>query len=79
VDNPEFILKRKIEMILEEKYPEYSSKYNLVTFNEDVPYSEAMRRGRAQDELLLKYCKGKEGMEEVDFEEVKIKMINIKG
>ncbi|HLF65014.1 MAG TPA: NAD(P)/FAD-dependent oxidoreductase [Saprospiraceae bacterium] len=69
VDNPEFILKRKIEMLLEEKYPSYSSKYNLVAFNEDVPYSEAMRRGRAQDEFLLEYCKGKM-IEEVDLEEV---------
>lgn len=70
VDNPGFILKRKIEMILEEKYPSYSSKYNLVTFNEDVPYSEAMRRGHAQDDFLMEYCKGKKGIEEVDVEEV---------
>ena len=49
VDNPAFILKRKLEMQLEREHPEYSSKYNLVTFNEDTPYSEARRKGRNQD------------------------------
>jgi kynurenine 3-monooxygenase len=41
VDNPNFIAKRKIEMLLENKYPGYASKYNLVTFCENVPYSQA--------------------------------------
>lgn len=70
VDNPEFILKRKIEMVLEERYPNYSSKYNLVTFNEHVPYSEAMRRGRAQDEYLLNLCKKQQSFEDVNIEEL---------
>ncbi len=71
VDNPEFILKRKIEMILEERYPEYSSKYNLVTFNEDIGYKEAMERGHAQDAWLLEYVRGKNGVSEGDVEEVR--------
>lgn len=75
VDNPEFILKRHIEMILEERYPAYSSKYNLVTFNEHVPYSEAMRRGRAQDAFLLDYCRGKDTIDDVDLEEVMRKLL----
>jgi kynurenine 3-monooxygenase len=70
VDNPEFILKRKIEMALEEKYPSYSSKYNLVTFNEHVPYSEAMRRGHAQDAYLLDLCKTQQNIENVEMEEL---------
>lgn len=46
--------KRKIEMALEESFPEdYSSKYSLVTFNEDIGYREAMLRGRAQDKAIL--------------------------
>lgn len=78
VDNADFILKRKIEMLLEEKYPSYSSKYNLVTFNEDVPYSEAMRKGHAQDALLLEYCRGKESMDDVNIDEVQKLLNNIK-
>ncbi len=46
--------KRKIEMALENTFPEdYSSKYSLVTFNEDIGYREAMLRGRAQDKAIL--------------------------
>lgn len=56
VDNPNFIAKRKIEMQLEKKYPGYASKYNLVTFCENTPYSEASQRGHAQDDWLMNYC-----------------------
>ncbi|MCF7567259.1 FAD-dependent monooxygenase [Sabulilitoribacter arenilitoris] len=46
--------KRKLEMALEENFPnEYSSKYALVTFNEDIGYREAMLKGRAQDKAIL--------------------------
>ena len=56
VDNPDFKKKRSLEMELEQNYPEYYSKYSLVTFNENIPYAEAMRKGREQDALLLKIC-----------------------
>ena len=78
VDNPEFIMKRKIEMILEEKYPSYSSKYNLVTFNEHVPYSEAMRRGHAQDTFLLDFCKTQQNVEDVNIEELARSLQSVK-
>ena len=46
--------KRKIEMALENQFPnDYSSKYSLVTFNEHIGYREAMLRGRAQDKAIL--------------------------
>ncbi len=55
VANPLFKKKRAIEMALEENFPtEYFSKYSLVTFNEQIGYHEAMTKGRAQDEALLK-------------------------
>lgn len=54
VANPIFQEKRKIEMALEKNFPEdYSSKYSLVTFNEDIGYREAMLKGRAQDKAIL--------------------------
>lgn len=52
--NPLFQQKRKLEIAFEENFPtEYSSKYSLVTFNENISYSEAMKRGRAQDKAIL--------------------------
>jgi len=54
VANPVFQQKRKIEMALEQHFPNnYFSKYSLVTFNEDIGYREAMLRGRAQDKAIL--------------------------
>lgn len=54
VSNPLFKEKRKIEMALEKNFPsDYFSKYSLVTFNEDIGYDEAMKRGRAQDKAIL--------------------------
>ncbi len=47
--------KRKLEMALEKTFPNaYSSKYALVTFNEDISYREAMLKGRAQDKAIIK-------------------------
>ena len=56
VDDADFMLKRKIETELEFEYPDYYSKYSLVTFRADVPYARAMHQGRAQDDLLLSWC-----------------------
>jgi kynurenine 3-monooxygenase len=53
-----FQAKRKLELQFETEFPsEYSSKYSLVTFNENIPYSEAMKRGRAQDKAILNLLK----------------------
>ncbi len=49
-----FQKKRKLETAFEAEFPnEYFSKYSLVTFKEDLPYSEAKRQGRAQDKAIL--------------------------
>jgi kynurenine 3-monooxygenase len=54
VNNAIFRVKRNLELALEKNFPnEYSSKYSLVTFNEDIGYREAMLRGRAQDKAIL--------------------------
>ena len=46
--------KRNLEMALEKNFPnDYSSKYALVTFNENIGYNEAMLIGRAQDKAIL--------------------------
>ena len=57
VDDVAFMRKRKIEMQLEQLFPDYYSKYSLVTFQPNLPYEQAMKRGRKQDELLLEMCK----------------------
>ncbi|RSK42021.1 FAD-dependent oxidoreductase [Mangrovimonas spongiae] len=54
VNHPNFREKRNLEMAFEKDFPnEYSSKYSLVTFNENIGYRDAMLRGRAQDKAIL--------------------------
>lgn len=75
VNDPAFQMKRKLEMQLEQTYPEYYSKYSLVTFKPDMPYAEAMRKGREQDEKLLAMCAGVDDVEDLDKEEVLRKVL----
>src|SRR5690606_14811701 len=54
VNHANFREKRTLEMAFEKEFPnDYSSKYSLVTFNENMGYREAMLRGRAQDKAIL--------------------------
>ena len=56
VDDAAFMRKRKIEMQLEQAFPDYYSKYSLVTFQPKLSYEQAMKQGRKQDQLLLQMC-----------------------
>jgi len=69
VSQVDFIQKRILEMKMEQTYPDYYSKYALVTFREDLSYQEAMNLGRKQDDLLLKLCKNRKA-EEMNLDEV---------
>ena len=56
VADPVFQRKRELETKLEQTYPDYFSKYSMVTFREDLPYAIAKEKGNAQDALLMKIC-----------------------
>jgi kynurenine 3-monooxygenase len=56
VADPVFIRKRELETKLEHNFPDYFSKYSMVTFREDMPYSVAKERGNAQDRFLMDVC-----------------------
>ncbi|MDO5979931.1 FAD-dependent oxidoreductase [Flavivirga spongiicola] len=76
VANPIFQKKRKLEMALEENFPdEYSSKYSLVTFNEDINYHEAMTRGRAQDKAILNMIADRDISSTFDMTKEELKII----
>jgi kynurenine 3-monooxygenase len=77
VDDQDFIKKRKLEMELEQKYEDYYSKYSMVTFQPDLPYSSAMKLGRKQDELLLKIC-GKTDPSPLNLDEVMQQILSLR-
>ena len=57
VGDPIFQKKKSLESRLEKLFPNYYSKYALVTFRPDVSYHQAMTLGRKQDDLLIELCK----------------------
>jgi kynurenine 3-monooxygenase len=53
VADPDFLLRKKIEAKLHELYPEkWIPLYSMVTFNENIRYSEAYRTGMRQDKIM---------------------------
>lgn len=70
VADPVFQRKRELETRLEQQYPDYFSKYSLVTFREDMPYSEAQRRGNEQDRILMEICSAVDDIRELDLDDV---------
>jgi kynurenine 3-monooxygenase len=51
-----FLLQKKIEAVLHEKYPnEWIPAYSLVTFSPQVRYSEALARGRRQEAIMQEF------------------------
>ena len=53
VADPEFLLRKKIEAKLHELYPKkWIPLYAMVTFNENIRYSEAYRAGKKQQSIM---------------------------
>jgi len=74
VADPVFIKKRKLETKLEQLYPDYFSKYSMVTFRADLPYSYAEKQGNKQNELLMAICSKTEDIETIDTDAVMAKI-----
>jgi len=68
--DPVFQRKRELETKLEQTYPDYFSKYSMVTFREDLPYAVAKEKGNAQDLLLMDICSKVESLNELDLDQV---------
>ncbi len=68
--DPIFQRKRELETKLEQTFPDYFSKYSMVTFREDLPYSVAQKKGNAQDRLLMDICSKVSDSSEVELSEV---------
>lgn len=55
VQDTTFVIKRKLDLALEQTFEDYHSKYALVTFQEDIPYHLAMQKGHCQDDYLMQF------------------------
>ncbi len=64
VADPAFLLQKKIEAGLHDKYPEqWVPAYSQVTFSPHIRYSEALQRGQMQEEIMQQVMKT-EGIED---------------
>jgi kynurenine 3-monooxygenase len=72
-----FQKKRELETKLEQTFPDYFSKYSMVTFQADLPYLTAKEKGNAQDKLLMEICANVKNVSELDLNEVFDKVKNL--
>ena len=70
VADPVFQRKRELETTLEQTYPNYFSKYSMVTFREDLPYSVAKEKGNLQDRFLMEICRDVSDVKTLDLDSV---------
>ncbi len=68
--NPNFLKVRQLEHILENQYPDYHSKYSMVTFHPEISYSEAQKIGNYQNDTLMAICKKVKSIEDLKIEEL---------
>jgi len=67
VAQPQFQLKKKVEQVLLQRFPQsFIPKYSMVTFHR-VPYSIAMTRGRTQDGILDELCSAIANPDDLDW------------
>ena len=67
VADPRFLLRKKVELALEGKYPQiFVPKYAMVTFHR-IPYATALRRGLLQDRILTELCDSINRVEDLDW------------
>ncbi|NBV13097.1 MAG: FAD-dependent monooxygenase [Sphingobacteriia bacterium] len=68
VAHPEFLLRKKVEQQLEQRYPQhFISRYALVSFS-TIPYHIAQEKGAVQDRLLDQLCANITEVSQVNWE-----------
>lgn len=78
VADPAFLLQKKIEARFSNKYPHlWTPAYSLVTFSPDVRYSEALRRGNAQQLIMDDVMALENIADKWDSEEVENRMMEM--
>lgn len=70
VNDAEFQRMRRLEYILENTYPNYHSKYSMVTFHPEISYSEARDKGNRQNQYLLQLCLENEDISQLNHQAI---------
>jgi kynurenine 3-monooxygenase len=71
VGDARFLLRKKVEALLEKEFPEiYKSRYGMVTYT-TIPYETAQRIGKIHDIILEKICSEIQVIEDISIPKVK--------
>lgn len=69
VADENFLLKKRVEKLIEKKFPFYISRYSQVVHTL-TPYKEAQDNGKIQDEMLTRLCENISNESELNWEDV---------
>jgi kynurenine 3-monooxygenase len=68
VADPHFLLKKKVEHALQQKFSDiFIPKYSMVTFHR-LPYALALEKGKIQDRILEELCRSISSVQELDWQ-----------
>jgi kynurenine 3-monooxygenase len=68
VADSRFLFRKRVELALEQRYPQlFVPKYAMVTFHR-IPYSVALARGAVQDRMLAELCESIDRVEDLDWD-----------
>ncbi|MBI4946007.1 MAG: FAD-dependent monooxygenase [Bacteroidetes bacterium] len=78
VADPKFLLQKKIEACFSEKHPDkWTPLYAMVTYRTDMRYSEALSKGKRQEEIMKKIMAMKDIEKKWDSEEVEKEILKM--
>ena len=78
VADPKFLLQKKIEARFSEKYPDkWTPLYVMVTYRTDMRYSEALQKGKVQEDIMKKIMAMQGIDKKWDSEEVEKEMLKL--
>ena len=68
VRDPKFVLQKELALQLEQRFPEqFIPRYSMVMFHHEIPYVQALERGRIQQEILDELTTRATAVEQIDW------------
>ena len=68
VRDPKFHLCKSLSLELERRFPaRFVPRYSMVMFHDEIPYAQALERGRIQNKILMQLTRTVGSVGEVDF------------
>lgn len=78
VGDPQFLLRKKVELFLEKRFPNlYKSRYGLIAYSR-VPYAAAKQIGELQEVFLKDLCQGLESVDDLNPAQVEPKLLALR-